>query len=1073
MTFLITTYGGGEAFYYVFEGLAAVLSSGGFLNNLFRLGGFLGVSWAFVLMAFRGAYEQAFFWLFWFLTATFVLFGPKATVWIKDPLSFQAARKVDHVPWALAALAGTTSSLGTALTEKLESVFTLPDYMPYHQTGTVFASRLVMKAHHLKITDPDFKTNMERFVNRCIVFDALMGQKYTLRDLQHTPDIWELVRSHASPVLGFLYKEPGQRTRGQIVTCREGAQKLQHLWGEQLQEAARLYGSSFFHKDARAAQQLFLTALPQSFQLLTKVSLEAPKILQQEMMIHALREGSQNKLDELRGSVSYATAKAFMQQEITHRAMGEMAGEVLVIAKAVLEALCYASFIFVMLLSLMHQGYRVLAHYAGVLMWLQMWAPLYAVLNLFMTLYGQYRSSNLLGSTGLTLMTSAGLNQIQSQVASLAGWLSCSLPFLSYAIVKGGVGSFLHLAGTLLSSTQGAISSASGEAAGGNISLGNVTLGTQAYQNATAFQTNRAPSYREGHFENVLEDGTVLATQADGSAVFRGGAGFNTSTLRVKANVSENFAQRAEEQRSHQESILQAQSEDWATTRLEAARQVLTLAQSTAKGQNSSEGYDHSKTFSQGSAVSQAFKFSKTIQDQYGFSEKQATDITASLMAGTPKWLGFLSADLKGSGSSGASREKTAQDIENMAKERGVTNSLDQSVRSVQDHKFSDSQSREARLAQDIGQTFEKAESIRSSMTKTQQAMDSYAQVQALSKTGAFNIDRDESQGLLEFVSNQTIQGNRIGKEGAYRLLNAGGFHADALVAAFRDDRWNQIQSRIERGHKVTASSDLYPPSSGDSLKGRVEGSVANVNETTIGEKARFSGLTQPVSSLAREQYVAQRAAVSGEMSRTEESLTRTKASLQEKTDQARDRSLVGASVFNAVEGVGRAVIDTASSLSHAPETIKETVLNPSTYTSNFKKRSEEMPEPLISSFRRSDEDSGISGEIHSSPNPSQKPSGETIPQFRSGHKVTASSDLNQPSFEDSLKGQVDGGASVNEDTVGEKDRFSQPSQPVRSPFKRFEDDSQISPEVHSSPDASQKPSGETIPQSTFEKGKK
>ena len=910
MSYMITTYGGGEAFYYVFEGLATVLSSGGFLNNIFRLGGFLGVSWTFVLMIFRQAYEQAFFWLFWFLTATQVLFGPKATVWIKDPLSFQAPRKVDHVPFALALLAGTTSTLGTALTEKLESVFTLPDYMPYHQTGTVFASRLLMKAHQIKITDPDFKINMERFVNRCIVFDALIGQKYTMKELQTTSDLWGLVSSHASPVLGFLYKEPGPKARGQIVTCRVGAQKLQELWNTQLQEAARVYGSAFFHQDARSAQQLFLTALPQGFQLLTKTSLEAPKILQQEMMIHAIRDGSQNKLDELRGSVSYAAAKALVQQEITNRTMGEMAGEVLVISKAVIEALCYAAFIFVMLLSLLHQGYRVLSTYAGVLLWLQLWAPLYAVLNLFMTLYGQYRSSNLLGPTGLTLMTSAGLSQIQGQVASLAGWLSCSLPFLSYAIVKGGVGSFIHLAGTLMSSTQGAVSSASGEAAGGNFSLGNVTMGTQALQNMNAFQKNTAPSYRDGHFESILDDGTVLATQADGSAVFRGGAGLNTSTMRLKVNTSEHLAQRAEEQKSHQESLLQAQSEDYATTRTAAARQALNLAQSVAKNQNSSEGYDASTTFGQGTTINQATRFAQTLQDQFQFSERQATDITASLMAGSPKWMG-ITAEGKGSASTGSSRDKMNQDIQALAKEMGVTNSLDQAVRSIHDHKFSDGHSREARMAEDLGQTMEKSESIRSSMSKTRQAIESYSQVQSLSKTGGLNIDRDESQALLEFAANQTIQGHRIGQEGAYRLLNSGGFYADAIVSSFRESRWDAIQSRIESGLQVKSAADLYDASSGKNLQGQVDQSLEGVNESSLQKKAKFQGLTQPVTALARSGYEKQRSNISGEISEQEHSLSKTESSFQQKTEQGLDRSLVGATVYNAIEGtpiVGHAI---------------------------------------------------------------------------------------------------------------------------------------------------------------------
>jgi conjugal transfer mating pair stabilization protein TraG len=582
-----------------------------------------------------------------------------------------------------------------------------------------------------------------------------------------------------------------------------------------------------------------LQYLPQSYQLLTKTAGDASKLLQQEMMMNAIIDGSRNKLDELGSGLNYATAKALIQQEASNRTMGEVSLRLLPIMKAVIEALCYASFIFVMMLSLMPQGYRVLLNYAGVLMWLQIWAPLYAVLNLFMTLYGQYRSSSLIGNAGLTLMNSAGLSHINAHMASQAGWLSWSLPFIAYGIMKGGVGSFMHIAGSVTSSAQGAVGSAAGEAASGNLSLGNVSVGTTEYQNMTAFQRNTAPSSRDGQFEQLLDDGTVRMSQADGSQIFKS----NISALRIRANSSENFAERAEEQIFHQNALLQSQSEEYSVARMEAARQVLNLANSSARGQSSSEGYDQSTAFGRNTAVSQALKFSKTLQDQYGFSEKQAADLTASIMAGTPKWLG-VSAD----GSSSAGREKTAQDIQNLANEMGITNSLDESIRNMKDSKFSDSHSREARFAQDIGHTMERAENTREAMSKTQQAIDSYSKLQSFSKTGAFNIDRDESQELLEFTANQTLQGRRIGIDGAYRLLNIGGYQADAIVSAFREQKWEGIKSQIDSGLSIKTEEDinaLYRNASlpGKAVHSHVDQAVGKISGETLTQQAIISGI--------------------------------------------------------------------------------------------------------------------------------------------------------------------------------------------------------------------------------------
>ena len=957
MNYTITTYGGGEAFYYVFQGIAALMDSQGFINNIFRLGGTVGILWVFVMITFKNAWEQALLWLFWFMVATLVLFTPKSTVWIKDPLSFQSPSKVDNVPFALAAFAGITSQIGTALTEKMESLFTLPDYMPYHQTGTVFASKLMLKARQIKITDPEFRGNIERFVNRCVVYDAMIGLKYTLKDLQRSTDVWQLVSTNASPVLGFMYRAPGAGTQGQIVTCKRGAETLQNLWQEQIKEAERVYGSGFFHKNEQTAQSTFMTALPQSFQLLTKLSADAPKLLQQEMMINAIRDGSNHKLDELRGSVGYAASKALINQEMNNRTMGEIASEMLVIARAVIEALCYASFIFVVILSLVHNGYRILWNYMGVLMWLQMWAPLYAVLNLFMTLYGQYRSSSIMIGGGLTMMNSAGLTQINAQVASMAGWLSCSLPFLAYGIVKGGVGSFMHIASNITSSSQGAVSSASSESASGNFSLGNVTMGTQAYQNMTAFQHNSAPSFRDGSFEQVLDDGTGLMTQADGSQIFSSGAGKNASSSRLKFDINSSLGQRAEEAVNHQASVLQSQSEEYSQSRMSAARQVVNLAQSWGKGQSGSDGYSHDNSVGENRSLSQAMKFSKSLEDRFGFNEKQANELTASIVAGAgvpgiAKLISGMSLEGKASTnfSSSAARDKSVSDIQQMSKDMGVSNSLDDATRSIRDQKFSNSQSQEARLAQDIGHTMEKSDSLRSSMAKTQQTLDSYNKVQALSQSKGINMNRDGYQDLLEFTAKETKNGHAMGMRNAQFLLDQGGIEAEQIQARFADAKFNQLKSSIEGGMRIGSEADitnLYKntslPKSGDhgAIKEQVDRVLEGVTPSSIQTQADNQGLIRPLDRSSEDRYYQQSAQVKGQINQAESTLSDRGQNMQASTDQNMDRSIVGAAAFNAADGLGSVY----SAFNHADKTLKNmgsAIADSSTYTSNFKRPSED-----------------------------------------------------------------------------------------------------------------------------------
>ncbi len=863
----ITTYGGGEIFYYVFQGIATILGGGGLINGVIRLTAIVGIIWALLLMNAQNSLDIGVRWFLWFLVVTNVFFLPKTTVWIKDPLVYKSY-KVDNVPLALGVFASAISSIGHNITEKMEEVFTLPDtheadYMQYHKTGTVFASRLMSQANQFKILDPDFNANMEKFVNQCVVYDAMIGHKYTIKDLQESTDIWALVRGKSSGVLGFLYKESGND--GEIVTCREGANRLEKLWRFQIDLAAQHYGARFSRNGSASAKRDFLTYLPQSYNLLTKMALSAQKILQQEMMINAITDSSNNKVSELGGSTNYASTKALLQQRSTYQISGEMARQILPIMKNVFEALAYVAFIFIFILALLPNGHRILGSYISLLMWIQMWAPLYAVLNLFMTLSARYNSVSVVGNKGLNMVTSVGLANVNADTEALAGWLSMSIPAISYVIVKGGAAAFVNLAGHLGSAMQSAASSTAHEVTSGNFSLGNVSQGVIAMQNTSGFQHNLSPSFRDGQFERNIEDGTIKVTQPDGSQIFRGGAGHNTSQLRVRPHTNENWSRLAQDQISHNNAVIQSQSQELSEAKSIASRQVVSLATAMGKGQSSSQGYDRNVSVGENSVFQDSKNFTKTIQDQYSLNENQAAEVAASVVVGggTPGILKSLTSmeirsEGKGSLTSKADRSAIASDIHTLAEGMNLNNSLERAVRTAKDIKFNDSQSTEARLVDDISSSMDKVSSARDNISKAQQHSDSYTKFYSMSKSGAFNTDRDESQELLEYTANQMDNGRRIGMDGAYRILNSGGYKADEIISHYREDKWNSIKSQIESSDKIQTDEDIkriyenaniYQSRAKDYSLGdasgveQIDAKLDNLNPSSIRDTAQVKGL--------------------------------------------------------------------------------------------------------------------------------------------------------------------------------------------------------------------------------------
>ena len=112
-----------------------------------------------------------------------LLLVPQTRVFINNP-AFVTSHQVDHVPFGLAMSASLISRIGHSITENIEMIFTTVDDLKYHKTGFLFASNLVQQAKTFHITNEDLASNMREFVGHCVVYDAMLGRKYTIEDLK-------------------------------------------------------------------------------------------------------------------------------------------------------------------------------------------------------------------------------------------------------------------------------------------------------------------------------------------------------------------------------------------------------------------------------------------------------------------------------------------------------------------------------------------------------------------------------------------------------------------------------------------------------------------------------------------------------------------------------------------------------------------------------------------------------------------------------------------------------------------------------------------------------------------------
>lgn len=936
MEHVITTYGGGELFALVFNGIAALFKTNhtGLVMPLIRIGLMVGSVYMLILMLARSSLEEGLKWLLWVIIATNLLFLPKTTIWIHDPLTKMRA-KVDHVPFALGAFASLVSQVGRGITEQMESVFTLPDYMPYHQTGTVFASSLMSQMGQFRIVDPEFKGNMERFVNQCVVYDAMIGHKYTLVDLQNTPDIWTLVRTKASPILGFLYK--AAHNPGAVVTCRAGAESLEALWRGEIDKATVLYGSRV--QNQHLTKAAFFTNLQNGYQLMTSIAENASNLLKQEMMINAIEDASNNKLSELGTPSNYAATKALLQQRSAYAVAGEIAARTLPLFKNVIEALSYGLFIFIVVLALLPNGYKVLMTYFGILVWTQLWAPLYAILNLIMTLYGRSETTSLMASSGLTLLNSSAIINANADMVTLAAWLSVSIPFISYGILKQGAGAFVGLAQHLGSAMQSAASGAASETVSGNISLGNVSMGTQAYQNTSAFQQNTSPSYNASQFKTMGASGIETNTFASGTQSFNDLA---MSHLSVQIMGTENTSYA--EQQSLNDALTVSQTKSLAASEAtETALQTSTNFISRL-GTEQFKGEDYTQNISASEARSlQNFNnFVKEIQQRQGLDEIQAAEV--ALGVGLGGGIRFLDLGAKGSFSSAAARQKAIQNASSIADQIGYSETTEKVVSAAKSLSEGMRDIKGTDLDNSALASLNQAQGLREEAAIAQSQVETLSKDISSNQSKGITITKELTQEVLEFIAHQPanlasgslegqIDRGQIGYKEARRILESGGEERAAYLNRFQEQN---PQYSIQNINSVGAESALNAQYETQAQHHRNRANIQTQNLSNIESvqtQAQAAGLTQSPLDQQNKESTQKDDSVkkavldqikdtdnkidkgSGDISKQKQILQDAEKASQEKTLLA----TVGKNLFNStVDGfssVGKDIIDAVQKL--------------------------------------------------------------------------------------------------------------------------------------------------------------
>ena len=480
MAWEVYTYGGGEYLRVVFNGVAAIMGHTEY-STLLRIFLIATVLWIIARIAFVTQRPTDMTGLLGVFALLFVAFVPKVDVIVKDRIDPAMGSVVSNVPLGVGFTASFASKAGDWMTRAFEAVLSLPNDLQYQRNGMLFGARLVEASTRFDFTDGRLRENLSSFWRQCVMYDIALGL-YSWDDITWEGDLWGFFKTNTSVSRMFPYRDAaGNKT---LVVCRTGANTL--LDSDvtvAVDQAMRFYSKRFYEKDPTpAAVAKFAAVLPVSYQYVTGLALSASDIMRQNLMINALRRGIASyatSAGATAAAVDYAIARAEAERRTTFQAMGELALRTLPLLRNIFEALIYGIFPIVLLVAVLAPRIAMVS-YLKSLFWIQLWAPLYAILHFGMMFYGQSRGTagvvGPLGTSALTLATATELGGVLQDMGYIAGYMAMLIPLMSYMLVQTGGALMASVGSSIMMGIQQTAARAADEATMGNIRMGNVAL---------------------------------------------------------------------------------------------------------------------------------------------------------------------------------------------------------------------------------------------------------------------------------------------------------------------------------------------------------------------------------------------------------------------------------------------------------------------------------------------------------------------------------------------------------------------------------------------------------------------
>jgi len=649
----IYAYQNSDSLFGIFNACAAIFASADYLGEIAAVA-FFGFASALIGYAFAPEKLQGWKWLGSVVLVWSVLIVPKVSVGIIDKTGGSAVKVVDNVPFGVAMLGSVTSTIGNSSTQLFETAFqtipgagALPSELAYAKNGLMFGNRLVKEVTNVTFQDPNFRTDLINFIHNCTTYDLIDGH-LNPADFSSSGDVWALMREPNPARFSPVTNAAGT---ADVDTCPNVYNILNGRIPAQIN---RIQGKLAFQLNptlpAPAAAAVIANQVQQAYfkNQIADASLTSADLIRQSAMLNAIKDTGkmigQKTNDPASMVLAVGRAQAVAQQNATWINFGKVAEQALPVFRNSIEALSYAMFPLFVLLLLTTSGRETmlaLKGYAALLIWIQLWPPLYAILNYMASIYAAHdlaAAADLgTGVKALSLQTASAIYSGAISGEAVVGYLAISIPVLAWSALKR-----METLGTAmvggLSGLQGLLTGSTSASTVGNTNMGNVSM------DQTRLAPNRTSAFMSTWQDNVSGD-TYSSNVLNGRTAVSllRNQGFASRTVSVQAT------QQDVNEASRQVDAARSEALTASTERSAALTSAFSRGLSKLHSARDTQGETSSGFEQFGSTVNRLDQITKTISDTTGLSQAQVANIGFGASASLGVKLGFFKAGVDAS----------------------------------------------------------------------------------------------------------------------------------------------------------------------------------------------------------------------------------------------------------------------------------------------------------------------------------------------------------------------------------------------------------------------------------------